>query len=325
MGLVLACAVHEHGGEARLWGVFPERIAGLARSREEPDRLPCLRLPPEVKVTADEAQAMRDADVVISAIPTQYLHDVWTRIGTHLPDGVTIVSVSKGVEIGSLRRPSQVIADAIGTARSSERICVLSGPTIAGELARRLPAIMLASASDQRRAEEIQNLLTLPWLRIYTNEDPIGVELAGAVKNVIALAAGVADGLQLGYNAKSALLARGLAEMARLGLAMGASLDTFFGIAGLGDLATTCFCPEGRNRSCGERLGRGESLEAILGSMTSVVEGVPTTKAVLQMARTRGIEMPICETVHAILFEKMAPRDAISHLMERSAKQERIA
>jgi glycerol-3-phosphate dehydrogenase (NAD(P)+) len=329
MGLLMAMAVHERGVRARLWGAFPEHVAQLALQRERPERLPEARLDESVVITSDEAIAMGGATVVISAIPTQYLHDVWTRIGPHLAPGAAIVSVSKGIEIGTLRRPSEVIAHAVDpgsrdVASVIERICVLSGPTIATELAQRQPAAMLASAKDQELTGQVQQLLTLPWLRIYTNDDPLGVELAGAVKNVIALAAGMADGLNLGYNAKSALLARGLAEMARLGNAMGASLDTFFGIAGLGDLATTCFCPHGRNRTCGERLGRGESLDAILKSMSSVVEGVPTAKAVLELARKHRVEMPITETVHQILFEGLSPRDAIPQLMQRSPKPERI-
>jgi len=324
MGLFLAMALHERGASARLWGAFPEHIARLAANRNRPERLPEATISQDVLITADESEALRGAMIVISATPTQFLHDVWTRLGKHLEPGASIVSVSKGVEIGSLKRPSEVIADAIGSTDMIDRVCVLSGPTIATELAQRQPATMLASAKDQQLTTSVQELLTLPWLRIYTNDDPLGVELAGAVKNVIALAAGIADGLQLGYNAKSALLARGLAEMARLGTAMGASLDTFFGIAGLGDLATTCFCPHGRNRTCGERLGKGESLDAILASMTSVVEGVPTAKAVLALARKHGVEMPIAETVHEILFDGLPPRDAIAQLMERSPKPERI-
>jgi glycerol-3-phosphate dehydrogenase (NAD(P)+) len=325
MGLVLASALHERGARTRLWGAFPDRVASLNERREEPDRLPGLTVPSDVLITADEREAMSGAMIVISAVPTQYLADVWARIGKHLQNGAGIVSVSKGIEVGTLRRPSQVIADAIGTSCIIQRVCVLSGPTIATELAARQPATMLASATDDELATAVQELLTLSWLRIYTNDDPLGVELAGAVKNVIALAAGIADGMQLGYNAKSALLARGLAEMARLGTAMGASLDTFFGIAGLGDLATTCFCPHGRNRTCGERLGKGESLDAILASTNSVVEGVPTAKGVLALARKQHIEMPITQTVHDILFEGLAPRNAIAQLMERSPKPERIA
>ncbi len=324
MGLVLAAALHEHGARPRLWGAFPEHLAELEKHRDRPPRLPDAKLDPSIRITADEQEALRGAPIVISAIPTQFLRETWTRIGRCLEPDAVIVSVSKGIEIGTLLRPSEVIAQAVGTAKLLDQICVLSGPTIAAELAQRQPATMLASAKCETLAHRVQELLTLPWLRIYTNDDPLGVELAGAVKNVIALAAGMADGLGLGYNAKSALLARGVAEMARLGKAMGASLDTFFGIAGIGDLATTCFCPEGRNRSCGERLGRGEKLEAVLKSMTSVVEGVPTAKAVLALAHRLSIDMPITQVVNRVLFDGLSPRDAIPQLMERSPKPERI-
>lgn len=324
MGLMLTMALEEAGAAPRLWGAFPEHVARLDAHRDKPERLPEISIPADVLMTADEVQAMRGAPVVISAIPTQHLREVWRRIGPHLGSEAIVVSVSKGIEIDTMLRPSEVIAEAVGQRGLLDRICVLSGPTIATELAQRLPATMLASASDESLARAVQDLLTLPWLRIYTNDDPLGVELAGAMKNVIAIAAGIAEGMNLGYNATSALLARGIAEMARLGVAMGASPETFFGIAGLGDLATTCFCPHGRNRTCGERLGKGETLDAILASTSSVVEGVPTSKAVLALARKHGVEMPISDTVHQILFEGLPPSEAITQLMERSPKPERI-
>ncbi|HRP61875.1 MAG TPA: NAD(P)H-dependent glycerol-3-phosphate dehydrogenase [Phycisphaerales bacterium] len=164
----------------------------------------------------------------------------------------------------------------------------------------------------------------MPWLRLYAHDDVLGVELAGATKNVIALAAGMLDGIRAGDNAKSALLARGLAEIARLGVAMGARIDTFFGIAGVGDLATTCFSPEGRNRSCGERLGRGESLQSILQKSSSIVEGVPTTRSVMELAKRHNVDMPIAHAVHEILFAGLSPHDAIQNLMSRDFKPERI-
>jgi len=200
----------------------------------------------------------------------------------------------------------------------------LSGPTIAAELAKRLPATMVAAADDITTAARVQELFGASWMRIYRLDDLVGVEIAGATKNVIALAAGMIDGLQLGFNAKSALLSRGLAEIARLGAAMGARVDTFFGVAGVGDLATTCFCPEGRNRTCGERLGRGETLDSILESTSSVVEGVATTRSVAQLAADRGVDMPITAAVQEVLFNKLSPRDAIPTLMTREPKAEKI-
>jgi glycerol-3-phosphate dehydrogenase (NAD(P)+) len=325
MGLVMADALVQRGLSVRLWGPFAEDIEPLAETRQS-RRLPEYRLPEAVEVTADDVGALAGATWMLNAIPTQFIRPVWRRLRPHAPPGVPVLCVSKGIENETLLRPTQVIADVLEerdrpTARS---MCALSGPTVAAELARRLPATMVAASADVSLAEAAQDLLDVPWLRIYRLDDEIGVELAGATKNVIALAAGMVDGLGVGDNAKSALLARGLAEIARLGVALGARVDTFFGIAGVGDLATTCFSPSGRNRTCGERLGRGETLDAILESTVSVVEGVATTKSVMALARRHSVDMPITAAVHGILFESLAPRDAIRALMEREQKAERV-
>ncbi len=328
MGLVLAEALAGRGVEVRLWGRRPERVRELARTRRSPDRAPGLILPTDVLVTRDAAAALPGATVAVNAVPVQHIREVWRDRGlaAHLPARTAVVSVSKGIENGTLLRPTQVVADATGDDPESPRrpLCALSGPTIAAELARHLPATMVAASGDEVLGGRVQELFATDWLRVYRNRDLVGVEVAGAVKNVIALAAGMVDGLGAGYNAKSALLARGLAEIARLGVAMGASVDTFFGVAGVGDLATTCFSPEGRNRTAGERLGRGEPLEEILASMNSVVEGVPTTRSVVQLARSLGVEMPITQAVHAILFEGLRPADAIASLMRRRPRAETI-
>jgi len=243
-----------------------------------------------------------------------------------LPSDAGVVSVAKGIENGTLLRPTQVIAGCLADDPDARprRIGVLSGPTIASELARCLPATMIAGSDSPSFAQHLQQLFSSSWLRIYTSEDVLGVELAGASKNVIAIAAGILDGLQAGYNAKSALLARGLAEITRLGAAMGASQDTFFGLAGVGDLATTCFSPEGRNRSCGEALGRGEKLADYLSRTTSVVEGVATTRSLVDLAKKYRVDMPITQAVYAVLFAGMDPIDGIGRLMSRELKAERI-
>lgn len=325
MGLVLADALAERGIPVRLWGPFAEDIQTLAATRRS-RRLPGFVLPGAVEVTADDAAALTGATWIINAIPTQFIRPVWQRVGGHAPTGIPVLCVSKGIENETLLRPTQVIADVLSTQGepSTRSMCALSGPTVAAELAKHLPATMVAASEDAPLAREAQDLLDVSWLRIYRLEDAVGVELAGATKNVIALAAGMADGLEVGDNAKSALLARGLAETARLGVALGAKVDTFFGIAGVGDLATTCFSPSGRNRMCGERLGRGEALEAILESTVSVVEGVATTRSVMELARRHAVEMPITAAVHAILFESLDPRAAIRALMQRQRKAERI-
>ena len=327
MALVLADALVVRGVHVRVWSPFPDDAAVLCSSRQSP-RLFGFRLANEVEVTGDDGAAFRDVNVVISAIPSQFVRQVWTRLKTHANQagrsGLSIVSVTKGIEVGTGMRPTQVLGQVLAIDDDDPRLCVLSGPSIAAELARRLPATLVAAASDEAFASRVQDLLRVPWLRIYRSDDVIGVEVAGAAKNVIALAAGMIDGLEAGDNAKSALVARGLAEIARLGVAMGARVETFFGVAGVGDLATTCFSPEGRNRSCGERLGRGERLADVLASMTSVVEGVPTTKSLVEVSQRLAVDMPITTAVHAILFDGLSPKDAIRGLMSREQKAERV-
>jgi glycerol-3-phosphate dehydrogenase (NAD(P)+) len=322
MALVMADALVERGAAVRMWGPIAADAQALAQTHVSP-RLPGFHLPAEVEVTADEAAALADAEFIVSAIPTQYLRHVWQRLAKHVRLSAEIVSVTKGIETSTALRPTQVVRESLGEDFDG-CLCALSGPSIAAELARRLPASLVAASADHRCSRAVQDLLNVPWLRIYRHDDVIGVEFAGATKNIIAMAAGMIDGLGAGDNAKSALLARGLAEIARLGAAMGAKIDTFFGVAGVGDLATTCFSPQGRNRTCGERLGRGESLQSILDSMKSVVEGVPTTRAVMQLAKARGIDMPITAAVHAILFEGLSPKQAIRDLMSRELKAEQV-
>lgn len=328
-GLLLAGQTGQAGPLVRLWGHAAAEAAGLSQNRRSA-RLPGFVLPEGVSVCLKPGEALDGATVVVSAIPVQFMREAWTGLAPHVPAGAGIVSVAKGIENGTLLRPTQILADVLARTgrddpdRPARRLGVLSGPTIAAELARCLPATMIAASDEPSFAVEIQRLFSASWMRIYTHTDVLGVELAGAMKNVIAIAAGILDGLQAGNNAKSALLARGLAEIARLGAAMGASPETFFGIAGVGDLATSCFSPEGRNRSCGEALGKGESLEAFLKRTPSVVEGVATTRSAVELARKYRVELPIVQAVHAVLFERTDPIDAIARLMSREMKAERV-
>ncbi len=320
MGLVLAMLLDEKGLQPVVWGPFSDDVAALRESKRSL-RLPEFRLPDGVIVEDSGEKAMRGAAFVISAIPTQFSRSVWTKLGTFVPQDAILVSVAKGVEESTLLTPVEVLDSVLsGTRRAF--VCV-SGPTIATELVQHQPATVVAASENQDAARAVQDLLTISWLRVYTHDDVRGVELAGATKNVIALAAGIVDGLELGYNAKSALLARGLAEIARLGVACGARAETFFGIAGVGDLATTCFSPHSRNRTCGERLGRGERLDDILASTKSVVEGVATTRSVKALAEKHAVDLPITNAVHGILFEGLRPKEAISLLMEREPKAEK--
>lgn len=308
-----------------IWGHNQEEAGELAQTRTSA-RLPGFKLPDAVRVSFKDADAVGRAALVVTAIPVQYSRDVWMRLRNHIPPDAAVLSVSKGIENDTLLRPTQVVADVLedNPDAAPRRLGVLSGPTIASELARFLPATMIAASDDAEFARFIQRLFSTSWLRVYTNPDLLGVELAGATKNIIAIAAGVLDGLKVGYNAKSALLARGLAEIARLGAAMGASPETFFGIAGVGDLATSCFSPEGRNRTCGEALGRGEKLDAFLKRTPSVVEGVATTRSVMDLSRKYKVEMPITAAVNAVLFERVDPIEAIGRLMSRELKGERV-
>lgn len=306
-----------------IWSHSAEEAGELTQTRRS-DRLEAFTLAERVRVGASDADALAGADLIVSAVPVQHLRETWSRLKPHVSPHTPIVSVSKGIENTTLLRPTQTIADCLADDPDAapRPLAALSGPTIAAELARCLPATMVAAGDQPAFADLLQQVFTTRWLRIYTNPDLLGVELAGATKNVIAIAAGILDGLNAGYNAKSALLARGLAELARLGAAMGAGRDTFFGVAGVGDLATTCFSPEGRNRSCGEALGRGEKLDDYLATSRHVVEGVATTRSVMDLAQRYRVEMPITAAVFEILFEGLDPLKAIGNLMSREPKGE---
>jgi glycerol-3-phosphate dehydrogenase (NAD(P)+) len=311
----------------RIWGHNADEAGRISQMRGTP-RLPGFVLAPSIEVVIKDQAALKDADIVVSAVPVQYTRDVWMRLAPHVPQHAGVVSLAKGIENTTLLRPTQIIAQVLAQHgvddqdRKPRPIACLSGPTIATELARCLPAAMIAASDDPDFARQIQQLFGNSWMRIYTNPDVLGVELAGAVKNVVAIAAGIVDGLQAGNNAKSALLARGLAELCRLGGAMGAAPETFFGIAGVGDLATTCFSPEGRNRSCGEALGQGRNLDEYLTSIPYVVEGVATARSLMELARKYRVDVPIISAVHAVLFENVDPIEAIGKLMAREQTAE---
>ena len=350
MACVMALLLDSKGHPVTMWGPHPDHVAEVIQTRVNRRYLPDHRLPESIRLTADDGRAFRDAELIVVAIPTQFIRPVMTRLRDHVPRGVPVVSVAKGIEQDTLLRPTQIIADVLGEGTEGPRdegtegsdppdrsdqskirnpkqkipLASLSGPSVADELARCLPATVAAASDDPDLARLLQDTFTTEWFRVYTNPDLLGVELAGALKNVIALAAGILDGLQAGINAKSALLSRGLAEITRLGTAMGATPETFFGLTGVGDLATTCFSPTGRNRSCGELLGRGKPLDYCLEQIHGVVEGVPTTRAVVQLADRHDVDMPITRAVHRVLFENLDPLDAISNLMSRDPKPERV-
>jgi glycerol-3-phosphate dehydrogenase (NAD(P)+) len=329
MATVCSILLTQGGHRVTMWGAFEESIERLIQNREQSRLLPGVKVPANVRLTANDRECLSGATMILSAIPTQYSREVWKRLKEFAPKDACIVSVTKGVENETLLRPTQIIADVLGEGKDLGRgpvcdwpMCALSGPNIAGELARYLPGTAVAAAEDEAIAKRVQATFSTQWFRVYTNPDTIGVELAGATKNVIAIAAGILDGLAAGNNAKAALVTRGLVEITRLGVAMGAAESTFFGLAGLGDLITTCVSPEGRNRTVGERIGKGRKLKDILDSMDSVAEGVPTTRSVRELARRYRVEMPITESVYSVLFDGKDPIAALSDLMARDPKSE---
>jgi len=321
MATVCSILLTAGGHDVTMWGAFAESINRLRHDRENHRLLPGVSIPADVRLTASDADCFDGASLILSAVPTQYMRSVWNRLSPHVPDGVPIISVAKGIENDTLLRPTQVIADVLTLRKCN--LAALSGPNIAAEIARQLPATAVAAAADADLARRVQQVFSTHWFRVYTNDDVIGTELAGATKNVIALAAGILDGLAAGNNAKAALVTRGLVEITRLGVAMGAQESTFGGLAGMGDLITTCVSPEGRNRTVGEQIGQGKSLAQVLGQMNSVAEGVPTTKSVMALSRRHNVEMPITRAVHAVLFEGKSARAAIADLMARESKAER--
>jgi glycerol-3-phosphate dehydrogenase (NAD(P)+) len=324
MATVCSILLTQGGHDVTMWGAFEESIERLLQDREQHRLLPGVRVPASVRLTANDAECFTGATMVLNAIPTQFMRASWERLKAHLPAGLPIVSVAKGIEIESLLRPTQVIKDVlVGANRPGDRsLCVLSGPNIAAEIARYLPGTAVAASDDGEFALRVQEAFSTEWFRVYTNNDVIGVELGGAVKNVIAIAAGIIDGLVAGNNAKAALVTRGLVEITRLGVAMGAREETFTGLAGVGDLITTCVSPEGRNRTVGEQIGKGRKLDDVLASMSSVAEGVPTTRAVRELARRYHVSMPITDAVYAVLFENKDVLQALTELMTRDPKPE---
>jgi glycerol-3-phosphate dehydrogenase (NAD(P)+) len=318
MGTALALLFGKAVADVRLWSREPAHAEQIARTRVNERHLPGIEVPELVRVTAAAAQAALGADLIVAAVPTSYLRATLARLAPELPPGVPVLSVVKGIEYGSFARPSQIILDVLGP----RPIAVLSGPSHAEELARGLPASVVVSGRDDGLNGRISDVLSHEAFRVYTSSDALGVELAGALKNILGIAAGICDGLGSGDNAKAALITRGLVEVARLGVDLGARHETFYGLAGVGDVVTTCYSSYGRNRAVGERIGRGESLEHVLSEMVNVAEGVPTTRSVYALAKERRVEMPITTQLYQILFEGRTPRSAVAELMVRVPKVE---
>ena len=313
-GTTLALLLARNGVPTTLWSAFPEQAAEIQSTRRNERFLPGVELPDAVTVSADPFAAAQGVDLVVSAVPTQYLRQVAMQFEDALSGTLPIVTASKGLEIETFHPPSRILQEVLG----ERTICVLTGPSHAEEVARGLPASVVAACDDEGFAARVQATFSRDSFRVYTHGDALGAELAAALKNVIAIAAGISDGLELGDNAKAALLTRGIVEVARHGVAHGAQIETFFGLAGIGDLITTCTSAHSRNRRVGEEVGRGKPLEQVLEGMQMVAEGVWTTKALFgPETDVEAVEMPIAEQVHAVLFEGKDPREAVQDLMRR--------
>lgn len=318
-GTAMALTLERAGHDVALWGHDKAYTASIAATRENPRYLAGVTLPDAVAVTDDPAAALAGAGAVLVAVPTQHVRAVMREMAPLLAGDAPVVSLAKGLEQSTGQRPSEILAEVLGDAA---RVYVLSGPSHAEEIAHGQPTTVVVAGEDGDRLRALQEALQTDRFRVYRNADLLGVELCGALKNVMALAAGIADGLGYGDNAKAAILSRGIVEMQRYGLACGADPQTFFGLAGVGDLAVTAFSKHGRNRAFGERIGKGETLQQALASSPKVAEGVWTAKVVDAASKERGVEMPIASAVARVLYEDLPPAQAVRALMERDPKAE---
>jgi glycerol-3-phosphate dehydrogenase (NAD(P)+) len=319
-GTAIALVLAARGHRVSLWSAREDNGRLLQERRENVHLLPGVPIPPEIDLTLDIHRAASDADMLVAAIPTVYLRATLTPIAPMLPGSRPVISLAKGIENETFQRPSEILEQVLGP----RPIAVLSGPSHAEEVSRGLPTTVVAASSDWDLARRVQDFFTGERFRVYTNQDVVGVELGGALKNVIGIAAGISDGLGFGDNSKSALLTRGLVEIGRFGVALGAEHQTFFGLAGLGDLITTCVSRHGRNRRVGERLAKGESLDAILSGTHMVAEGVYTARSVHEKASRMGIDMPITSEIYRMLYEGKAPAAAVRDLMLREPRSEKF-
>lgn len=320
-GTAFALVLADAGTDVVMWGRRPELCEAVNSTHRNPDYLPDIELPSAIRATPEPVQAAEGADLIVLAVPSQTLRANLTTWAPKLPEDAVLVSLMKGIELGTTKRMSEVVLEVTGLPPA--RVAVLSGPNLAGEIAQRQPAASVIACADEEVAARVQALCHTPYFRPYTNTDVVGTELAGAVKNVIAIAVGMADGMGFGDNAKASLITRGLAETARLGAAFGADPYTFSGLAGLGDLVATCSSPLSRNRTFGEKLGRGLSVAEIVASTRQVAEGVKSCASILQLARAHGVDVPIVEHVVAVVHEGVPPLEVLRSLMSRAAKPER--
>ncbi len=320
-GTTLANLIAAKDQPVNLWVYEPDLAARMRCDRENDLYLPGVPLHANLYPTSDLAEAVRDVGIFVSVPPSHTVRSVWGQLGPLLPVGALVVSATKGIDAASLCTMSRVLQDVIPATKNVD-IAALSGPTFAREVSQQIPSAIVAAAATIDVAEEVQQLFNTPVFRVYTNTDVLGVELGGALKNVMALAAGVCDGLQFGYNARVALITRGLAEIAQLGVAMGAQAKTFAGLSGMGDLVLTCTGDLSRNHTVGVQLGQGKSLDDILQAMNAVAEGVTTASSAVALGRKYQVEMPIAERIYALLNGNVTPHQVVTELMTRALRSE---
>ncbi|MFQ5477708.1 MAG: NAD(P)H-dependent glycerol-3-phosphate dehydrogenase [Candidatus Binatia bacterium] len=318
-GTALGSLLSRNGHDVTMWSRGLEVADLITKRHENRVYLPGIELPAQLKATTDMGEAVTGAELVVAVVPSHAMRETMEKVGPHLGGDALVVSASKGIEDGTHKTMFNVILDCIG---GEQRIGVISGPSFATEVAGGMPTVIVAAAQHQAVAEEVQKSFASLTLRVYSSTDVIGVEIAGVVKNVIAIATGAGDGLGLGHNARAATITRGLAETQRLAVAMGARPETLSGLSGLGDLVLTCTGDLSRNRQLGLRIGRGEDINDILSGMRMVAEGVRNTKAVKELAADHGVDMPIVNCCFEVLYKGMAPSQALSELLGRSLKPE---
>ena len=319
-GIALANLLAGNGHDVTVWSIMKDEIDMLDKNHEHLDKLPGVKLNDSIKYTTDLEKACKEKDILVLAVPSVYTRNTSHSMAPYVTDGQIIVNVAKGVEENTLLTLSDIIEEEIPCAN----VCVLSGPSHAEEVGRGLPTTVVVGSRDQKTAEYLQDTFMNDFFRVYTSSDILGIELGGALKNVVALAAGIADGLGYGDNAKAALITRGISEIARLGIAMGGQFETFCGLTGIGDLIVTCASMHSRNRRAGILIGQGKSAKEAMDEVKMVVEGVYSAKAAMGLSKKYNVDLPIIAEVNKILFENKPPKDVGRCLMNREKKDEHV-
>lgn len=311
--LGIGILLNDNGHNVTFWSAIPSELKQISENHENPNYLPGVKIPQTIKVEEDITKAVQNKDCIVMAVASKYIRETSKRLIGLIPDGQIIVNVAKGIESDSLLTLSEVINDELKNAK----VCILSGPSHAEEVARKMPTLVTIASDDEKTAKYLQQIFASPVFRVYTSSDVLGIELGGSLKNVIALAAGMADGVGYGDNVKAALITRGIREIVRLATKMGAKYETLYGLSGMGDLIVTCASMHSRNRRAGILIGQGKTMDEAIAEVNMVVEGIVSAKAALELAKKNNVEMPIVAQVNKVLFENVPVRDAVDSLMLR--------